>query len=323
MRESFEGTYQGERAIWLRNERFEAAMVPELGGNMLVLRDRQKNVPILHEPKEGDIAFFKQKPFWFGIPVCFPPNRYEDGKFPWQGKTYQLPTNETARNNHLHGFLHNCAWDVIDFGITEHDSYVQIRVVVDETHRMYSYLPFPFTFDLTYRLHDAGLSQFTAIRNDGEQVMPCLLAYHTALVAPENSTLKLAHGPRYAMNERMLPTGVTLPLSAFDVAMAEAGVSTFAEEMDNHYDAIFTNGVSTAELIIPDTKTKVTYTSDPEFKKWMVWNNFAKPGFVCPEPQVNLVNAPNAPNPESERTMRSLQPGEQFRTTCNITIEDL
>ena len=153
--------------------------------------------------------------------------------------------------------------------------------------------------------------------------MPCLLAYHTALIAPAQSTVKLARGQRYAMSERMLPTGETLPLTAFDQALGNEGVPTFAEEFDNHYDAIVANGVSTAELTNHETKTKVRYTADPEFKKWMIWNNFAKPGFVCPEPQINLVNAPNAPHSEEEKSIRRLEPGESFRATCNITIEDL
>ncbi|NHN34637.1 hypothetical protein G9U52_33250 [Paenibacillus sp. S3N08] len=63
---------------------------------------------------------------------------------------------------------------------------------VNETHEVYSYFPHIFKFSIKYTLSDHGLSQEVVIQNCGEDPMPCMLAFHTALNAPfsPNSTIE-------------------------------------------------------------------------------------------------------------------------------------
>ncbi|AHV97174.1 aldose 1-epimerase [Paenibacillus sabinae] len=327
---AYEGQFEGEAAVWLKAGRYEAAVLPETGGNLIAFRDTKNGFRFLREPGEDGIETFKQSPGVYGIPVLFPPNRYEDGKFPWNGQVYQLPVNEAATGNHLHGFLHTVAWQVEEFGSGKHESYVTVTIKVDENHPSYKYYPFEYTVKLRYGLSEAGLSQQVLIHNDGKADMPCLLAFHTAVnapFAPESSAsdyrVKITIGKRWELNERMLPTGNYQPLGPEEVKLREEGVNPFFAPLDNHYTAVPQNGRNRMELT--DTKLGVTlvYDAGTSYKQWMVWNNGATEGFFCPEPQINLVNAPNMDLPGDEIGLFSLKPGEFWEETARFYVKGL
>ena len=61
--------------------------------------------------------FGSGRPTRSGIPVLFPfPNRIRGGQFTWEGKTYQLPANDPAMKNAIHGFACRRPWRVVDQG---------------------------------------------------------------------------------------------------------------------------------------------------------------------------------------------------------------
>ncbi|MFE5322980.1 aldose 1-epimerase [Paenibacillus sp. NPDC056579] len=322
---AYEGLYQGEKAVWLSYGRYEAAVLPEIGGNLIAFRDKEKGYRFLHEPAEEEMESFKEKPIIHGIPVLFPPNRYEDGKFPWNGTCYQLPVNEPSTGNHLHGFLHNIPWTVEQYAADEYASRITLVQQVREGHPVYRYLPHEFTIKLSYVLSDLGLQQHIVVRNDGTDAMPCLLAFHTSINAPfaPGSTaadykFTMTTGKRWELNDRMLPTGQFQPLKPEEELMKSTGISPFFEPMDNHYTSEPQNGRNRMELT--DTRLQVTLVYDvgTAFKHWMIWNNNATEGFFCPEPQINLVNAPSVSLPAEQIGLLSLAPGEIWEETGRL-----
>lgn len=325
---AFEGTFQGEPAVFLQAGKYEAVLIPGVGGNLIAFRDTENGYRFLREPAEGGIEDFKANPGIYGIPVLFPPNRYEDGVFPWKGEEYRFPVNEPATGNHLHGFLHTAPWQVEEFGNTEQESYVTVKITVNEQHDSYKYLPFRYTVRLTYKLGENGLSQHLFVRNDGNKEMPCLLAFHTAVNAPfaEGSAaadykVKATIGERWELNERMLPTGSFQPLTDEEKQLRDGGVNPFFAPMDNHYTAVPQNGRNRMELT--DTKLGVTLVYDvgTSYKQWMIWNNGATEGFFCPEPQINLVNAPKVDLPAEQIGLFSLEPGEIWEETARLYLK--
>jgi aldose 1-epimerase len=323
--DAFEGEFNGERAIWLRAERYEAALLPEIGGNLIAFRDRESGYVFLHEPSLDEMEAFKARPIIHGIPVLFPPNRYEDGLFPWKGKVHRLPVNEPSTGNHLHGFLYNTPWRVDSFGCSGLESFVAVSVSFDEQHPAYVNFPYKFTIRLRYNLSEDGLSQQVTIRNEGEEEMPCLLAFHTSVNAPftpggssADCRLKLTIGQRWELDGRMLPTDRVQPLDIHEERMKDGGVYPFYEAMDNHYTAVPQNGRNRMELT--DTKMGVTLVYDvgTSYKQWMIWNNFANGGFFCPEPQINLVNAPRVKLPPEDIGLFGLAPGELWEETSRL-----
>ncbi|MEC0125060.1 aldose 1-epimerase [Paenibacillus pabuli] len=325
--DSWEAEYQGEKAIYLRFGSSEAVMLPEIGGNLVAFRDYERGFHFLHEPSPDEMESFKARPMIHGIPVLFPPNRYEDGRFAWNGETLQLPVNEEATGNHLHGFLYNIPWVVDEYGHSGEESHVSVSITIDEDHPVYRHFPFSFSITLRYSLSSDGLMQHVRIRNHGTTCMPCLLAFHTSINAPFTANgsardyrLKLTIGDRWELDERMLPTTHAQPLVPEEEQMRDSGVYPFFAEMDNHYTAVPQNGRNRMEL--QDTKSGMTLVYDvgTSYKQWMIWNNSAEEGFFCPEPQINLVNAPNLPLPLEKTGLFSIQPGEIWEETSRLYL---
>lgn len=323
---AFEGEFHGARAIWLKHGRYEAALLPEHGGNLILFRDTDNGFRYLREPEAEEMEDFKANPGVYGIPVLFPPNRYDGGKFAWEGKVYELPVNETDKGNHLHGFMHQLPWSVDYMKADGYESVVIISQKVRDGHLYKQYFPFEFTITLRYTLNAEGLHQQVAVSNDGRERMPNLLAFHTAINAPfvpgssaSDYTFKMTIGERREMSERMLPTGKIQPLSREEVLMKTDGVSPYFASMDNHYTASPQNGRNRMELTDHRTGDVLVYDVGTSYKYWMIWNNGACGKFFCPEPQINLVNAPNiAGLPAEEIGLIGLEPGERWEETSSF-----
>lgn len=319
-REAVESTFHGERAVVLQWGNLQATVLPKVGANLVSFRDVTRGFAFLHEPGADEMDDFRQKPYLYGTPVLFPPNRYDGGTFTYAGKRVQLPVNEEATGTHLHGFLYDFPWEVTDFGSNCAESYVVLSAEVYETHPLYAQWPFCFTVELRYELSESGLAQHISVRNDGDDMMPCLIGFHTAFNAPfadhgdaqrrsaervgaergdvervgaEDYRCRVSIGDRWELDDRGLPTGVKLPLTAYELALRDEGAYPFALPMDNHYTALAQNGYNRMELWDIRSGVTLVYDVGPSFRQWMFWNHNGEPGFFCAEPQVNVVNAPN------------------------------
>ena len=61
--------------------------------------------------------FTDGRPTRSGIPILFPfPNRIRVGRFSWEGKEYQLPLNDSVKQNAIHGFACRRPWRVVGQG---------------------------------------------------------------------------------------------------------------------------------------------------------------------------------------------------------------
>lgn len=324
---AYEQTFHDENAVWLKWGSYEAAVLPNVGANLIAFRDTARQFTLLREPSADEMDSFRANPVVHGIPVLFPPNRYENGTFTLNGRTYTFPINEEETGNHLHGFFHTAAWKVDSFGVNESESYVNLSISIDGGHPIYTYLPHEFTFRLRYSLSSNGLLQHVKVRNEGECAMPCLLAFHTTVNAPfapgsspDDYRFTLTVKDRWELNERKLPTGRYQRLLPEEVAMQSTGISPYWAPMDNHYTSSTRNGRNLMELT--DTRLGVTlvYDAGTSYKQWMIYNNNAAPGFFCPEPQINLVNAPNVDLPAEQTGCLSLEPGEIWEETSRLYL---
>lgn len=284
------GELWGEKAVWLRAGRYEAAMLPELGGNLTVFRDLERGFRFLHEPVSAqDMERMKEKPTHYGFPVLFPPNRLDEGKFPWDGAVYRFPINNSARNLHSHGFLLKERWTVQSFGVQGEDCYVSVEVKVDEHHPAYRYFPHKFTLRLTYTLSgSAGLTKKVTIWNHGIESMPCLLGFHTSINAPfavgskaSDYRFRATIGKRVEMNDRMLPTENLLELSPFERNITEEGVYPFAERLDHHFTGDILHGPNRMELTDRNQGDTLVYELGASCKHWMIFNNQAQEGYFA------------------------------------------
>lgn len=320
--------FLGEKAVILQCERYQATLLPHFGGNLISLLERQRGYHLLNEPES--IEALREEPFAYGIPVLFPPNRYEDGRFTLEGTSYQFPINEEKTHNHLHGFFMDCPWVVADSGANEEAAFVILKQQVDAAHAVYQHFPHHFTFTLHYTLSNEGLSQKVEVVNTGDVPMPCMVAFHTAVKAPfcetssrDDYTFQMTIGRRWEMSERMLPTERFQTLTDKEALMPKGGLSPFFEPMDNHYTAEPQNGRNVMELTDHKEQAKFIYDAGVNYKNWMIWNQHPTGAFFCPEPQLNTVNAPNLSMNAEEIGLVVLQPGENWTEMSRLYVEAL
>ncbi|MFF2091643.1 aldose 1-epimerase [Paenibacillus sp. NPDC058174] len=328
--QAYEQDFNGEKAVWLEWNSYQAAVLPEVGANLIAFRDTDKNYRFLHEPAADEMEGFKANPGIHGIPLLFPPNRYDGGRFEWNGRTYQFPVNEPRTGNSLHGFAHTAVWNVEDFGVTKTESYVVLKLSVDESHSIFQYLPHQFSIKLRYSINADGLLQHVSVHNEGQEAMPNMIGFHTAINAPfaPNSTaddckITITVGERWELSDRMLPTGKFQPMTAEEEALKTTGVHPFWAPMDNHYTAQSRNGSNRMELTDSRENVKLVYDVGTGYKQWMVWNQHPSGKFFCPEPQLNLVNAPNVDLPAEQTGLVSLEPGGIWEQSGRLYVVQL
>ncbi len=318
-------SYLGEPAITLEYESYRAVLLPRVGGNLIQFGNLLHGWQFLRGPRSLDEL--KERPGIYGIPILFPPNRYQDGQFEIFGQCYEMPINEPERHNFIHGILNQLPWKVLALGCTSRAAYVVVSHTVEEGHPMHSFFPHRFEIRVAYTLSGRGLRQWVRVRNLGSRVMPVMLGFHSAFCFPfdpesraSDCVLKMDIGRRIALDDRGLPTGAFLPPTAFETEVARVGGDPFVEALDNHYTVKNQGGDNRATICDRRTGVALTYHLGRSFRYWMVWNDGARGGFVCLEPQTNMVNAPKWPHPEELGVVR-LEPGTSYWDSSRLFVE--
>jgi len=205
----------------------------------LVLAARGRAVSLLHTPATPPALAADDT---YASALLFPfPSRIPGGRYTFDGTAYQLPPNERARGNAIHGFVAARPFEVLAQTTGPDAAALTLR------HRYagdYPGYPFPFDLQVTYRLTDAGVfSVQYAAQNTGTRACPVAFGWHPYFCldgAPvDDLTLGLAVASEVRLNDQLLPVGEgppptenPLPLrgrhldAAFVVGAAGGGVST-------------------------------------------------------------------------------------------------
>ena len=129
-------------------------------------------------------------------------NRVRNGNYSFKGKNYQLPINEPALGNAIHGLLARVPFSVIE----QSDSSVILQHVYQGEEPNY---PFPFTFRFLYTLEKGGLSLTFEAQNTGNSAMPFACGWHPYFQFPETSIedLEIKFQPlsRFISDSQMIP----------------------------------------------------------------------------------------------------------------------
>ena len=253
------------KAIRLARGDWLAEVAPELGGNLTRLEWRGE--PVLNTPEAAP------DPYLFGAPLLLPANRTRDGRFSFEGQTYQLPINEPAAPAHLHGRVHAQRFDVAERG----PDAVQLRLRADA-----SVYPFAFLLTVRYQLEARGLRTDYAIANLGSGNMPLTFGLHTTFVEPDYFSVPLAL--EQERDARNLPTGSYAPLSAAQQAFVRG-----SDPRGKRISGYFSSSGPTARI------GNYRYTVSREFDHWILYNGGGDAGFLCVEPQCGAVNGLNLP----------------------------
>jgi aldose 1-epimerase len=124
-----------------------------------------------------------------GIPVLFPfPNRLRAGRFRWDGREYQLPLNDPAKQNAIHGFACRHPWRVVAQGADATAAWLtgefQGAVDAPECRPLW---PADYRLRLTYRLGPDRLRIEALVENPDRVPLPFGLGFHPYFQVPEGA----------------------------------------------------------------------------------------------------------------------------------------
>ncbi len=155
------------------------------------------------------------------------PGRVRDGRYTFDGHTYQMPLNDKEGPNAIHGFLRLVGWQTVAQGA--HAVTFAAALRADE-HPGY---PFSLRATVAYALDEEGMTCRFSIQNTGDRAAPVAAGFHPYFtVGSPVIDADLLHVPMAATLEfdNLLPTGRILPVdgTAYDFRRPHAiGDTTF------------------------------------------------------------------------------------------------
>lgn len=308
--------------ITLKAGKYEAHISPDLGGNVIYFYDHeQKREILVGSHKEEEI---KARPSCYGMPLLLPPNRIADGKFEYDGRSYQFPINEPARNNHLHGFFLLAEYQVLSQKEEEDNKEVVLEYIFGEADANFQYFPHKIRIRKTYDLSRQGLELTMTVENLSEQKIPMMFAFHTAFPlmgdVQKSSEMKvrLSVNGRVQLDDRLLGTDSFVSNDAIAGKAAEFGFSPVEEDLDNVYK-MKKFGFRGAILTYPEYQANTVYEVDEIFHYFVVWNSGADGKIICIEPQTYCNNGINLPSWEKDGI--HLNPGEGVTVKTKLSSE--
>ena len=270
-------TWKGIQAVELTSATYRAVVLPEYGANCIELVHLPTQTRIFRSP--ASVQALDEAPVVYGLPILFPPNRICDGTYSFNGTTYSFPINEPLRNHHIHGTL--CSTQFIYQGEGEFSFSATLQ-------EPYLQFPHPFTMLRNYELTDDGLKHTITVINDGDTPMPLGVGVHSTLNVPsEDFKLRIPAQKEWLMNERFIPTEEFVADSFWIEALQNGSVMPEQTELCSLLEVDGCTGY------LYDETRKIFFQHDVAFPFVMLWNNHGGKGFVCPEPQSWLVDAPN------------------------------
>ena len=305
-----------ERCTVITGGGYTAWIRADHGANCVKLMHAPSGADMLRTPPSDEI--WRENANIYGMPFLFPPNRILDGQYTFRGRTYHFPINETARHHHMHGLLSVTPFE------TEHVTEDSACFVFRAT-REKPYLNFPheFTVRLQYSVGEGGLSQTLTVVNDGREAMPFGAGFHTALNVPflpgaraEDCVLRVTAGKIWKYDERIIPTGETLDAEEYRRGVPAAH-RVISELMDM--------GKSGGTAVLEDQKQggRIVYEAGEGYRYWMLFNHGGEKGYICPEPQTWIVDAPNRPFPPEVTGFDAIEPGDCRVLKANMRFEKL
>ena len=298
--------FHGLKGVEFSKGEYTALLIPEMGANLVRLANTRLGAEILRTPGPGEIETFRSRPQVFGLPILFPPNRIADGRYVFEGRTYQYPITIERERNYHHGVLKSEAFLVSKAREMDREVMIECRYYANAGNdAVYRDFPHEFKCKITYRLTAEGLEQEVVFFNRSETRMPLGVGFHTPLTIPfaggidADYVMRLAVGEEVELDGRNLPTGRRLPLSEQFSKLRREGLQVTGcgpIEAGFTLREIDVDGKPFRGALVEHLRTGVRtcYEVDEQTTYWTLWNNGGQVPYCCPEPQTWTTNAPNA-----------------------------
>ena len=258
-----------------------------------------------------------------GHPILFPfPGRLRDGKLPLDGKTYQLPLNDSTKQHAIHGFTPRNKWRVTDSN-GDADQCASVTGAFRLSVDLPESLPLWPDFELrvTYRLYANKLRVDARVENPGPGRLPFGLGYHgyfrlPGLNDPDIGTSVLqANVAEIWEAENNLPTGVRKdPPAELDFqhprpisATALDNVFTKVTGAETKNSGLF----EIARLTHPNVHGRLRVLADKSFRELVLFTPVHRQA-VAIEPYTCSADAGNFAARGIDSGWRVLEPGGEW-----------
>lgn len=233
------------------------------------------------------------------------PNRIRDGRYRFEGNSYQLPITEVPRHNASHGLGVGLPWQLVSH---TDDAITQRATIYPQPG-----WPFVLTVEITHELDDNGVTVTVEAVNDGAVALPYGYGVHPYFAVPEgvaSARLRAPFSRRLLVDERMLPT---------DLILAE-GDDDLSEEVtigDLSLDTAFTGAPAPWEVVLTTAHSTITVWAG-ETLPWVQLFIPNSRDAVAIEP---MTCGPDAYNPgPTHDALVVLEPGQSHLATWGIHV---
>ena len=208
-----------EEPATLRAGRWEAGLLPELGGAIAYLTRAGRDV--LRRAPDG-----VDDPLATG---CFPlvpyANRIAHGRFSFASEAHQLPLNFGDHPHSLHGIGWQCPWTMT----MAHGA----EAVMELRHPGGGGWPWPFRAEQRFTLDNHGLTICLLLANEGDRTMPAGLGLHPYFPRDASTRLMMATQRMWESDETMIPIR---PVAAGTFGNWSMGAGFPDRLIDNSFD---------------------------------------------------------------------------------------
>jgi aldose 1-epimerase len=243
------------------------------------------------------------------------PNRIQDGRYEFDGRTHQLPIDQVDEHNAIHGLVRWAAWEV-----AEQEPH---RVVVEHLLHPRPGYPFSLALSIEYELSVEGLLVRNTATNLGSEACPYGTGAHPYLTAgTDRVDGTVLHAPGRTVlrsNERGIPTA-GVPVDGTDCDFRQAR-PIGATKLDNCFTDLERDGDGRArvELRDPDSARTVTVWMEEAYPYVMLFTGDPLPDVARRSIAVEPMTCP----PNAFRTGRDLirlEPGQSVASSWGIAL---
>ena len=241
------------------------------------------------------------------------PNRIEDGSYEFDGRQLQLPIDEPAARNAIHGLVRRAVWSVAERG--------ESRVVLEHALDPQPGYPFSLALSIEYTLSDQGLSVSTTATNTGRDACPFGCGFHPYLTVgtPTVDSVVLTAPARTVLtsDERGLPIGRSVVAGTdYDFTRPRPIGAT---RLDNCFtDLAREDGLARVELRSPTDDAALKLWLDETYGYVMLFTGDPLPDVARRSLAVEPMTCPPNAFRSGEALIR-LEPGRSFTSTWGLT----
>ena len=286
--------------LQLENGTLRAEVLPEAGGGLLrfdLLHDC--DVAPIFRPGTAEAALHDPRAL-----ACFPlvpwSNRIGGGRFPFRGRTIEVPHTRGDEPYPLHGHGWLMPWHPVSQTATS----VELAAMVDHGR------PFRYLALQRYALAGNTLNIALTVRNEGSP-LPFGLGVHPFFPRTPDVQLRAGATAMWQSAPDNLPTVLNAPSADADFRKlrkleASAAINHSFEGWDGR-----------AEIVWPSRRVSVSITADTS--RYVLYTPVAY-DFFCFEPVDHAINAHNLPGLPQDHGLTILGTGPSLQRSYQFTV---